>query len=91
VLADAGQELVEVGAGEPPVEGPGLGVVAVLEGEDLLGEVRARRSGPLPGAAMRRPGVAGDVYGILGVAVGGFLMVARALAVWTASLSASMS
>ena len=48
--------------------------------------------GLLPGAAMRRPDVAGDVYGILRVAVGGFFwMVARALAVWTASLSASMS
>jgi hypothetical protein len=39
VLVDAGQELVEVGSGEPPVEGPGSGVVVVLEGEDLLGEV----------------------------------------------------
>ena len=39
MLADAGQELVEVGAGESPGEGPGLGVVVVLEGEDLLGEV----------------------------------------------------
>jgi hypothetical protein len=39
VLAEAGQELVEVGAGESPVEGPGGGVVVLFEGEDLLGEV----------------------------------------------------
>jgi hypothetical protein len=36
---DAGQDLVEAGAGESPVEGPGLGVGVALEGEDLLGEV----------------------------------------------------
>lgn len=39
VLPDAGQELVEVGAGESPVEWPGSGVVVLLEGEDLLGEL----------------------------------------------------
>ncbi|HEV2374483.1 MAG TPA: hypothetical protein VGS19_20265 [Streptosporangiaceae bacterium] len=38
VPADAGQELVEVCAGESPVEGPGGGVVVLLEGEDLLFE-----------------------------------------------------
>jgi hypothetical protein len=37
VLVDAGQELVEAGAGESSVEGPGLGVVVALEGEDLPG------------------------------------------------------
>jgi hypothetical protein len=35
VLADAGQETVEVGAGELPAEGPGGGVVVLFEGEDL--------------------------------------------------------
>jgi hypothetical protein len=35
VLPDAGQELVEVGSGELPVEWAGHGVVVVLEGEDL--------------------------------------------------------
>jgi hypothetical protein len=39
VLPDAGQELVEVGAGESPVERPGSGVVVLLEGEDLVGEL----------------------------------------------------
>jgi hypothetical protein len=39
VLPDACQELVEVGAGELPVEGPGGGVVVLLEGEDLGGEL----------------------------------------------------
>ena len=39
VLADACQEAVEVGAGELPVEGPGGGVVVLLEGEDLGGEL----------------------------------------------------
>ena len=39
VLPDACQELVEVGAGESPVEGPGGGVVVLLEGEDLGGEL----------------------------------------------------
>src|SRR5439155_19425614 len=38
VAAEAGQELVEVGAGELPVEWPGSGVVVLLEGEDLGGE-----------------------------------------------------
>ena len=36
--ADASQELVEVGAGELPVERPGGCVVVPFEGEDLLGE-----------------------------------------------------
>jgi len=31
--------LVEVGAGESPVEGPGGGVVVLLEGDDLLSEL----------------------------------------------------
>ena len=39
VLPDACQEAVEVGAGELPVEGPGGGVVMLLEGEDLSGEL----------------------------------------------------
>jgi len=39
VLPDACQEAVEVGAGEFPVEGPGGGVVVLLEGEDLGGEL----------------------------------------------------
>ena len=36
---DPGQELVEAGAGEPPVERPGLGVVMLLEGKDLVLEM----------------------------------------------------
>jgi hypothetical protein len=45
VLFDAGQELVEVGAGEFPVEGPSGGVVVLFEGEDLLFElVQASKS-----------------------------------------------
>ena len=39
VLPDARQELVEIGAGESPVEWPGGGVVVLLEGEDLGGEL----------------------------------------------------
>jgi hypothetical protein len=39
VLPDACQEAVEVGAGELPVEGPGGGVVVLVEGEDLGGEL----------------------------------------------------
>ena len=39
VVPDAGQELVEVGAGELPVEWPGGGVVVLLESEDLGGEL----------------------------------------------------
>jgi len=39
VLPDAGQEAVEIGSGELPVEGPGGGVVVLLEGEDLGGEL----------------------------------------------------
>jgi len=39
VLPDACQEAVEVGTGELPVEGPGGGVVVLLEGEDLGGEL----------------------------------------------------
>ena len=39
VVPDAGQELVEVGAGESPVEWPGGGVVVLLEGGDLVGEL----------------------------------------------------
>jgi hypothetical protein len=39
VLPDACQEPVEVGAGELPAEGPGGGVVVLLEGEDLGGEL----------------------------------------------------
>jgi hypothetical protein len=39
VLPDACQEAVEVGAGELPAEGPGGGVVMLLEGEDLGGEL----------------------------------------------------
>jgi len=39
VASDAGQELVEVGAGELPVEWPGGGVVVPLEGKDLGGEL----------------------------------------------------
>jgi hypothetical protein len=39
VLPDACQEAVEVGAGELPVEGPGGGVVALFEREDLGGEL----------------------------------------------------
>jgi hypothetical protein len=35
---DAGQELIEVGAGELPAEGPGGSVVVLFEGEDLRGE-----------------------------------------------------
>jgi hypothetical protein len=38
-VPDAGQELVEIGADEPPVEWPGGGVVVVFEGEDLDAEV----------------------------------------------------
>ena len=38
VPPEAGQEPVEVGAGELPVEWPGGGVVVLLEGEDLGGE-----------------------------------------------------
>jgi hypothetical protein len=38
VSAEAGQEPVEVSAGELPVERPGGGVVVLLEGEDLPGE-----------------------------------------------------
>jgi hypothetical protein len=38
VPAEAGQELVEAGVDELPVERPGGGVVVLLEGEDLLGE-----------------------------------------------------
>ena len=39
VLPDACQEAVEVGTGELPAEGPGGGVVVLLEGEDLGGEL----------------------------------------------------
>jgi hypothetical protein len=38
VPLEAGQELVEVGAGELPAEWPGGGVVVLFEGEDLGGE-----------------------------------------------------
>jgi hypothetical protein len=38
VAADAGQELVQAGPGELPVEGPGDRVVVPFEGEYLLGE-----------------------------------------------------
>jgi hypothetical protein len=39
VLFDAGHELVEVGAGEFPVEWQGGGVVVLFECEDQLGEL----------------------------------------------------
>ncbi|WP_187366246.1 hypothetical protein [Trebonia kvetii] len=39
VEPDACQELVEVGAGESPAERPCGGVVVLLEGEDLVGEL----------------------------------------------------
>jgi hypothetical protein len=39
VLLNACQELVEVGAGELPVEWPGGGVVVLFEGEDLHREL----------------------------------------------------
>ena len=38
MAADAGQELVEIGAGELLAEWPGGGVVVPFEGEDFLGE-----------------------------------------------------
>jgi len=39
VLLNTCLELVEVGAGELPVEWPGGGVVVLFEGEDLLREL----------------------------------------------------
>lgn len=38
MATEAGQELVQVGAGESPVEWAGRGVVVLFEGEDLRGE-----------------------------------------------------
>jgi hypothetical protein len=38
MAAKAGQQMIEVGAGEHPVKRRGRGVVVLLEGEDLDGE-----------------------------------------------------